>query len=680
MNRVYFAIGLHFHQPVGNFEKILERAYQNCYKPFLEVFTKYPDIKMTLHISGNLLDYFEERYPEFLDSINGLVFSGQVEIMSGGYYEPIFQAIPQQDRIGQIKMLSDYVERRFNIRPSGMWTPERVWSPDFIQDFCACGIKYSILDDAHLIKAGVNKDNLYGYFMTGSGDNKMAIFPSDKALRYLIPFRLPCDTIDYFKRVARKTIEPLFVYGDDGEKFGEWPWTYDWVYKKDWLNNFFKELMKAGDWIKTVTFSEYLDSHQPLKEIAIPEASYEEMLEWSEGSWMNFLSRYPESDQMHKRMRYVSERISEAEIRNPKSEIRKSIEKAKKELYKGQTNCPYWHGVFGGIYLYHLRSAVYEHLINADRAIDGIEHSAQDSWIKVRELDFYKNGDDEGEGAKAMIMESGSFFICADPANSGSIKELDYKPKATNLINTLTRRKELYHKKILERINNEIRKPVAIHEAIKTMDTRIKDGIFYDKHARACLVDHFISKDLTRDDFMRCNYTDKGDFAGSSYIARTDKERIILSRDGMVKGKALLLTKEIGISSDTEIIISYLLKNKSDSTLNTLFGMEFNVTMPYADSDMYNYEANGINLGALDKAGSASESDSFLIKDSCDELGIEFMFNDRPKSVWYFPVRTVSQSESAYDLNYQSSCIFPIWNVSLSSGGELRLDIKWGMK
>jgi alpha-amylase len=40
---------------------------------------------------------------------------------------------------------------------------------------------------------------------------------------------------------------------------------------------------------------------------------------------------------------------------------------ARRELYRGQCNCSYWHGVFGGLYLGHLRFAVYKHLLAAER-------------------------------------------------------------------------------------------------------------------------------------------------------------------------------------------------------------------------------------------------------------------------------------------------------------------------
>lgn len=44
----------------------------------------------------------------------------------------------------------------------------------------------------------------------------------------------------------------------------------------------------------------------------------------------------------------------------------KSYKQARLELYRGQTNCPYWHGVFGGFYLPHLRSTAYSSLIKAE--------------------------------------------------------------------------------------------------------------------------------------------------------------------------------------------------------------------------------------------------------------------------------------------------------------------------
>lgn len=653
---VYFAMGLHLHQPVGNFEAILERAYSNCYNPFLTILRNHRDIKCTFHFSGNLLDFFEEKHPDYLERVTELVNNGQVEIMGGGYYEPIFQAIPHRDRLGQIEMLSSYVEKKFGARPKGIWIPERVWTPQLIKDFVSCGIKYTILDDAHLMRAGIEKDNLAGYFVTGDKDNKLAIFPTTKILRYSIPFRLPRENIKYFKRASKKKKEVLFTYGDDAEKFGEWPWTHDWVYKKGWLNNFFNELRKNGKWLKTVTFSEYLDSCEPLGEVNIPEGTYEEMMGWAGGRWMNFLSRYPESDQMHKRMWYVSERVNNLVDIGQWTVDSGKLKRAQRELYKGQTNCPYWHGVFGGIYLYHLRDAIYEHLIKAENIVDEIEREGQTGWSETRLLDFYRSGGD------AVIAESRDFFISIDPARGGIIRELDFKPENLNIINTLARRKEAYHRKIMERIGNRLTEPLAIQDAIKTIDKGIRRGIFYDRYLRACLIDHFIDKELKQGGFEDCNYMDLGGFAEAPYVVNIQGQKVILSREGMVDGRSVCVTKELKVDTDRSIGVDYTVKNNSSFELDNLFGIEFNVMMPFVDSDRYVYGVAGKSFNIMDTKGG---------------LGIKFKFSEAPAKIWHFPVMAVSQSERSYDLNCQAYCIFPVWDINLAGGQNTRFAITW---
>ena len=370
MDQINFAIALHFHQPVGNFDGIVDRAHQFSYQPFLKLLYNFPNIKMSFHISGCLLDYLEERHPQTLDMVREMVARGQIEMLGGGYYEPILPAIPERDIKGQIRMMSGYIKKRFGTAPNGMWIPERVWDPRLVRPIYDAGIRYAILDDAHLLHSGVRKEETFGFFLTGDGDKKIAVFPSDKMLRYKIPFELPEKIIAYFKEIAAKKANPLFTYGDDAEKFGEWPGTHKWVYEKGWLKNFFEVLTQNEEWIKLVNFSGYLKNNKPVASVDIKPYSYEEMMEWSDGSWMNFLSKYPQSNQMHKKMCYVSDKVREVE---EESDGRlKGLDGAKRELYKGQCSCAYWHGGFGGIYLYHLRSAIYDHLIKAEKITDGL--------------------------------------------------------------------------------------------------------------------------------------------------------------------------------------------------------------------------------------------------------------------------------------------------------------------
>jgi len=660
MNKVYFGMCLHFHQPVGNFDNIIERAYQNCYKPFLDVFEKYHDIKMAMHFSGCLLDYFEDKHPDFLDRVKLMVDRGQVEILAGGYYEPIFTSIPEEDRIGQIKMMTSYVKKRFGQKAQGMWTPERVWSPELAKDFNKAGMKYSILDDEHFIKAGLSEEELFGYFTTGEKNKEIGIFPSSRKLRYMIPFKMPGEIMNYFKQVGDRHACPLLAYGDDAEKFGEWPFTNDWVYKQGWLNKFFEELSRNKDWVVTVRLSDYLKSNPAVKKIKIPEASYQEMMEWSHGSWMNFLKKYPETKHMVSKMHYVSEKVNSI-----KDEL------ALAELYKGQCNCAYWHGVFGGLYLYHLRKAIYEHLINAEKIADKALHKGKKDWVEIKEVDFYQDGE------KAFIIENEDISLTIDPKSGGTIRELDARKVSTNLINSIARHEEEYHKKILAKMakSSDPASVHTIHEDVKSIDPSLKSEFCYDSYIRGCLIDHFMDKLISIDDFIDCKSQELGNFVNAVYKAKKEKDKVVLIREGKISAKAISITKEIKLKGKKEIEVSYSLKNLSKSAINAVFGVEFNLTMPYLNSDRYNYFAGDKILNGINEKGSVPGADLFSIKDSGKELDINLAFSKKPELIWYFPVKTVSQSERAYELNYQSSCIFPRWDVKITSGKELNFSI-----
>ncbi|MDP1853730.1 MAG: DUF1926 domain-containing protein [Candidatus Omnitrophota bacterium] len=668
MNEAYLALAFHLHQPIGNFESVIDRAYQNCYRPFIDLFAAYSDIKFSLHISGCLLDYLEAKQPDFLNKLKKMVACGQLELMSGGYYEPILIAIPERDVLGQIAMMSDYVRKKFDYKPQGMWIPERVWDPKLPPVINKAKIKYCILDDTHFLKAGLAKDRLYGYFLTGGGKGKVAVFPSDKKLRYSIPFAPVSEVMAYFMEIATAHENPLFTYGDDGEKFGEWPGTYKWVYEEKWLVNFLNELRKNSTWLTTVHFSDYLETYPALGEIEIPQSSYDEMLEWTGGSWLNFLTKYPESGQMHKKMLYVSEKLSATRVKT-KSDINK-LNQAKCLLYKGQCNCAYWHGVFGGLYLYHLRSAIYANLIQADKKADELLHKKDNLWQEVKIIDF------DYDGKKEIVVENADFSLYFDPQDGGVLKELDFRPNNINLVNTLARRKETYHEKIKEAMNKSTGcgkpLPATIHGDIRAVDSLISQKLIYDRFGRYCLREYFISPETKRTSFMDNSFEELGDFSGATYQVKKENTGIALYSRGHIGGSAAVLSKRIGLKSAT-IAVDYSIENKAAKTPDVLFAVEFNLTLPFLNDKRYRYFALSCGskrgasiLGDLDKDGALSNVSSFGIKDKEEGLGICFEFPDAASEVWYFPVSTVSQSERAYELNFQCACVVLLWRLNFT--------------
>jgi len=258
MNKIKFVFGIHNHQPIGNFDFVFEDAYKKSYLPFLEVLHRHPKIRIAIHFTGILIDWLEINHPELLDMVKEMVSNGQLEVMSGAFYEPILSVIPPKDRIGQINKLSRTVEKRFNYKPVGMWLAERVWEPMLPSSLNAANMKYSVIDDTHFKYAGLTDDDLNGYFITEDKGKTVNLFPINKHLRYTIPFQDPQETIKVLRDMASEDGNHVIVFADDGEKFGVWPDTYKHVYENGWLENFFTAIEENIEWIEMLHFTEAL--------------------------------------------------------------------------------------------------------------------------------------------------------------------------------------------------------------------------------------------------------------------------------------------------------------------------------------------------------------------------------------------------------------------------------------
>ncbi|MCE5303439.1 MAG: alpha-amylase, partial [Planctomycetaceae bacterium] len=280
-NPIRLILALHNHQPVGNFDNVFEQAYEDSYRPFLDVFERYGSLKIALHTSGSLMEWLAERHPEYLDRLARLVEQGRIEILGGAYFEPILAMITSQDRVGQIRSYTRWLQNRLGATVRGLWVPERVWEQSFASDLVDAGIEYTILDDFHFKCAGLTDSQLAGHLLTEDQGRVLSVFPGSERLRYLIPFGAPQQTIDYLAEMAQNHPNAIAVLGDDGEKFGIWPGTKQHVFENGWLTQFFDALMQNQSWIQVTTLSEAFDNVPPVGKVYLPDCSYREMTEWA---------------------------------------------------------------------------------------------------------------------------------------------------------------------------------------------------------------------------------------------------------------------------------------------------------------------------------------------------------------------------------------------------------------
>jgi len=316
---VYLLMAVHCHQPVGNFGFVFEEAFRRSYEPFITVLERHEAVRVALHYSGSLLDWLLRHQRGFVDRLARLAARGQVEFLASGYYEPILPIIPEPDRLGQIELMRQTLRRIFGVDATGLWLAERVWEPELPRSLSGAGIHYTILDTNQFTTARavlpeecqVQDDqgwDVRGCYMTEYAGSSVAIFPASKRLRYWLPFQEVARTIDFMRQLPR--VRPLaMTFADDGEKFGFWPKTYQWVYDEGWLERFFSTLEQESSWLRTATFRDYLTHVGCSGRVYLPCGSYEEMLEWSGGYFRNFFVKYPEANAMYHKMLAVSERL-----------------------------------------------------------------------------------------------------------------------------------------------------------------------------------------------------------------------------------------------------------------------------------------------------------------------------------------------------------------------------------
>ncbi|MCC7476874.1 DUF1926 domain-containing protein [bacterium] len=380
---VQLVLVIHNHQPVGNFDHVIHEACDKAYLPFLRMLLDFPGVRMGLHTSGCLLEWLQLRRPEYFELVRELLSRGQLELLGGGMQEPILPVIPQTDAHQQLASLQAYLSEHFGDWATGMWTPERVWEPQMAQ-ICGSYYRYTLLDDFHFEGNALPEDIQSGYFSTEFEGQGLKLLPISQKLRYTLPFRPVQETFDYLRELMEASAEPpLVVFGDDGEKFGVWPDTYEWVYEKGWLRDFFSALQENSSWVRLQLPAEMLAQRQPAGRVFIPCRSYKEMGEWARldpdspadsapGHWRSFLAKYPEIYDFYRRMCSVSRRLS---VMAGEADGREYAQ-ARAALQRAQCNCAYWHGVFGGVYLNYLRAALTGNLLEAEQLCNSMDAAA----------------------------------------------------------------------------------------------------------------------------------------------------------------------------------------------------------------------------------------------------------------------------------------------------------------
>jgi hypothetical protein len=656
--RATLLFGVHAHQPAGNFPEVLEQAHERCYRPFLETLHRYPEFRFALHVSGPLLDFLLGRFPHDMRLLGDMAARGQVELFGGGETEPVLAAIPARDRVAQVRAFSRRLAEQFGMAPEGAWLTERVWDANVVPALAACGIRYVTVDDYHFRCAGKPLAELGARFTTEEDGGSLDLYPISEALRYRLPFAPPEEAI-----ACIEAMPGAAIYFDDIEKFGLWPETHDWVYGRRWLERFVEGVLGSPK-IEVRTYREHYRATATRGIVYLPNASYFEMNEWTlpaeaaavyaalvgrekeagryeaekpflrGGVWRNFLSRYPEANWMHKRMLELSGRLAALPAAAQTPRMRRL-------LHLAQANDAYWHGLFGGLYLPHLRRAVYRALIELEALLDS---AVPRPPLARRDFDL--------DGADEIFLRSAELQAIVKLDGSATVVELDCYRLAQNFGDTLRRHAEHYH--------------ACVRGAPWSRPTA---GGIASAHDRARSKHPIPEEDLAPDGAGRTLFRDSLlDREGKrhpvdNYRLQDGEGTVFRARAG---GGAL--AKEIHLSGNT------LRARYRAMEMGGRLAIEINLAMPSCDGFAGRYFAGGGIPGGFGQPLAIAAAQELVLDDRF--MGGALRIRCDPAAVLDSrPLHTVSQSEDGFERVMQCVTVTLQWPLE-ESGSEIAVTLE----
>ncbi|MFX0092549.1 MAG: alpha-amylase/4-alpha-glucanotransferase domain-containing protein [Candidatus Hodarchaeota archaeon] len=684
--QIHTPLVFHFHQPPNNFDHVNQWAYERSYNPLLAAIERHSHLRVTLHITGSLLDWLTDKHPNYLDRLAGLVRKGQIELLGGAYFEAILAILPDEDKINQITLLSDKLYDHFGVKPRGMWLAERVWEPHLAKSIVDAGLDYIFIDDSHVRLCGFSELESLKTFSTEEQGAQLTIFPINESIRYLIPWKDAKETFDFLESVRSPIETRIVTIFSDAEKMGIWPatggrTTYDVCYQDGyngtpWIDEWFK-FFNSLEWVNSILPSACMQQLPSSQLIYLPTASYDKMGQWAlptslrrqtetlfrdiknrsvfsinesgeqwkindilkllihGSSWRGFLSKYPESNNLHKRMLYARRKIKEAE----------KIEKIPhlwKKLYAAQCNDVYWHGLFAGIYAVHMRHNAYQYLLSAEYEAEKIlRREGNLNPISILIQDIEKDGQPE------IVLETEELAAFIKPHDGGTIFELDSKSLAYNIGHAFTRKEESYHDD--------------------------KTPAIADRWRKTAFRDHIVTPSIKPEEFINDEYSELSQLPQKSYQWDVKENGVILYTQNEIQRPFVQIKKEYSVmkSRPNQLEVSYEIIPKEEPQVPQAVLIEFPFILA-GDPKLFIAKVNNQKIDFFKAQRFKAQHISQI--DKTFALCLDIKFDSQVDCLWG-PIYSYAKGEGGWEKLYQGSLIGIVREIKKKQKEKINIQI-----
>ena len=402
-------------------------------------------------------------------------------------------------------------------------------------------------------------------------------------------------------------------------------------------------------------------------------ARHEPEARWLRGGfWRNFQVKYREINDLHKQMLRASRKVAAM----PEGPERTS---ALDHLHRGQSNDCYWHGLFGGIYISHMRLATYEHLIAAEDAADSLLRTARVAEF----IDLDMDGRDE-----VRLADLGQ-VVSVKPSEGAGVGGWDIRAARHALTAVLRRRPEAYHARlrayeargaagITERGAADDGGVTSIHDIVMVKEEGLAGRLHYDDHERRSGLVRFLAPDVAPQAVATAADAELGDFRdGEWQVDHLATGQVSLSRAGSALGQPLLASKTIRLAGgrlDPQLVVELELHHRGAEPIETRLGLEFSLHMLGGGGNPAAwYDVRG-ERSPHDGTGEAAGVEA--IGYGNDWVGVAVEARPQPAAdAWWSPIETVSNSESGFERVYQGSTLLLSWPARIEPGETRRFAV-----
>lgn len=603
MKKVKLSFGTYNCIPLGLSPEEIERIYQNIYKPFLSTLYSYPSVSLVLHYSGYLLEWFQSKHPELIMLLNEMVARKQVELLGGGFYNPIFPMIPGTDRIGQIELLTTYLRKTFGKRPRGAWITEGVWEPNLPTSIKNSGIDYIYLDERCFSISGLGGNDLYYPVLTEDQGKIITVFPLTSHLSEKIPQLSPEELLERILEVASRKKENLISLIIPGEalysrKKGD-------LFEKEWLTKFLEMILENNDQIEMCLPLRYLKEPSRTKQIYFESYTPSVIANGENiGTFKRVLNRYYESKKLYAKMIYTYSLVNQ--MRGDK--YRKKS--AREEIWKGQSHYSYWDGESGGIYLNSFRKAAYKSFIESEKL--------------TREKGIFKPSivltDYDMDGLAEYLFQGEEINVYLHQYG-GTVFEIDYIPKGWNYLDTFS---------------GPSRK--------KGPNVAPSDN-FPGVQQKNAFLDHFFPLAIDPEQFLSGQYQELGDFLGREYRLKgldKDKNSLVFSREGKINMGSFCHPVELEKHyqfQNNALTLTLRITNLGNKKITCSFAEEVNLSFQGEGPGFYQVLMvdKELRTEIPPNGGGKQTVSELLVDDKRNHIYLSF-HTDLPCSFFYTPV------------------------------------------